>query len=207
MLAATNSAPLSRPSPALQWRHLQFPAQAGHLNSCAAQDTNQNTALQTLQDFLCEDARCAENGQTDVYVGSRDGTSQSIVPWHAQTVSLPIRLGEKVLWAPQLQAIRLTPLAQQGVLAADDGIALLQWLRQTQPDRSVVLTDVATDTPLYASALRAAVAGFVLTKNSPDAHLFHRFTGTYLDFFNSRSSKYKNQLRKKEKVSASEPVK
>ena len=123
-----------------------------------------------------------------------------MAPWLAQTLSLPLRMGEKVLGSLRLPSIRLTPMAQNGMLARSDALALLAWLRRNEPSRAVVLTDVSTSTELYAAVLRAQELGYLLVKNEPDTHLFHRFRDSYASFFGELSSKYRTQLRKKEKV-------
>ncbi len=146
------------------------------------------------------DAACASDGQVTVLAGLRHGRAELLVPCLMQTIGLPIRLGEKVLFTLRLPSIRFTPAAQEGVRSPDDGSALLGWLRRQAPDRALVLTDVTTASALYAALAQAPALGYRVTKNEPDSHLFHRFGDSYAAFFNERSSKYKNQLRKKEKV-------
>ena len=174
---------------------LQLPRDLARLGVPAAP---LESALQTL----LSDATCADGGQTKVYVGKRGEHAVLLAPWLEQSVGLPIRLGEKVLWAQELPAMRLTPVAQHGVACESDALALLAILRDSGKGRAVVLTDLATDSPLYSGVLRAQELGFLLTKNEPDTHLFHRFGASYAEFFNQRSSKQRNQLRKKEKVFA-----
>ena len=153
---------------------------------------------------LLADAACAEDGQVSVFLGSGTEGSVLLAPCVEQAVELPIRLGEKVVCSQRLPGIRFTPAAQYGVTTEQDARSLLAWLRSSGTGRAVVLTDVSTDSPLYAAAVQARQLGYLLTKNEPAAHLFHRFGESYADFFNQRSSKYKNQLRKKEKVFAAQ---
>lgn len=146
------------------------------------------------------DAQCARDGQTTVVAGMRDARATLLAPCLSQTLGLPVRFGEKVLFTFSLPSIRLTPAAQHGVRGVADAHALLRWLRADLPGSAVVLTDCATSSPLYASLAQAGTMGYRASNLEPDIHLLHRFTDSYQAFFDGRSSKYKNQLRKKEKV-------
>lgn len=146
------------------------------------------------------DARCARDGQVTVVAAVRDARTILLAPCLSQTLRLPIRFGEKVLFTFSLPCVRLTPAAQHGVRCVADAHALLQWLRADLPRSTVVLTDCVTSSPLYAALDQAGSMGYRASKLEPDIHLFHRFADSYQAFFDSRSSKYKNQLRKKEKV-------
>lgn len=182
-------------APALTFERLQLPRDAARLRLADA-------ALEPAMQALLSDAACTGDGQLAVVVGSRAGQAALLAPCLEQDVALPIRLGEKVIWAQRLPATRLMPAAQDGVRSAVDAFGLLASLRDAAPGRALVLTDVATDSPLYQGVLDARRAGYILTKNEPDTHLFHRLGDSYDAFFNERSSKQRNQLRKKEKVFA-----
>lgn len=146
------------------------------------------------------DAECASDGQTELLVGARAARVTVLAPCQAQNYGLPVRFGEKVLFTFALPAIRLTPAAQHGVRSVADAQALLRWLRSAAPKSAVVLTDCVISSPLYAALDRAPSLGYGLTKPESDTHLFHRFGLSYQAFFDDRGSKYRNQLRKKEKV-------
>lgn len=159
-----------------------------------------DAALTQVWQGALADADCARDGQTGLLVGVRGARVALLAPWLAQTYRIPVRFGEKVLFAFALPAVRLTPAAQHGVRCVSDAHALLRWLRADAPDNAVVLTDCVTSSPLYASLNQVRSLGYRLTKAQADTHLFHRFDQSYQVFFDGRSSKYKNQLRKKEKV-------
>lgn len=159
-------------------------------------------ALEPALQAILGDAACAVDGQVSVFAGFRSGRTVLLAPCLEQSVGLPVRLGEKILWGQQLPAIRLTPAAQSGIRCEADALGLLAYLRGAWPDKVLVLTDVATDSALYLGVLKARQMDYVLAKNEPDTHLFHRFDDSYADFFSARSSKQRNQLRKKEKVFA-----
>ncbi len=160
------------------------------------------TPLAPVLQSLLGEAACTEDGQLSVFVGSRAGRAVLLVPCLEQTVELPLRLGEKNIWAQRRPGMRLPPAAQEGVCSMPDAMDLLARLRVAAPGRALVLTDVAVDSPLYLAALQARQVGYVLTKNQADTHLFHCFGSSYEEFFQQRSSKQRNQLRKKEKVFA-----
>ena len=157
-------------------------------------------ALQRVLQGAREDAACASDGQTEVIAGARAAQVIVLAPCLSQTHGLPVRFGEKVLFTFALPAIRLRPAAQHGVRCVADAQALLRWLRAEAPDCALVLTDCVTSSPLHAALDQAAALGYRLTRPEADTHLFHRFDESYQAFFDGRSSKYKNQLRKKEKV-------
>lgn len=148
------------------------------------------------------DAQCADDGQATVFVGRRDGKAMLLAPWLAQSIKLPLRLGEKVVHSFRLPAVRLIAVAQDGVLCEADALGFLSWLRRSDAARAIVLTDVSTSTPLYAAVLRAAELDYMVARCEPDTHLFHRFRDSYPAFFAELTSKYRNQLRKKEKTLA-----
>ena len=145
------------------------------------------------------DAAAAEDGHAMVFAGIRQGVTVLLVPWRSQPTTLPVRLGEKRLWQLSLAAIRLTPAAQHGIATLADARELLRWLRLAHPSRAVALTDAEVDGPLYQAALDPATLGYCLLRDQPDKHLLHRFGASYQAFFDARGSKYRNQLRKKEK--------
>lgn len=159
-------------------------------------------ALDAALQSVLGDAACNPDGQASVIVGRRSGKVVLLAPCLEQTVGLPVRLGEKILLGQQLLSVRLPPSAQNGVASEADALGLLMCLRKVAARRAIVVTDVTTNSPLYLGVLRAREADYVLTKNEPDTHLFHRFEASYDEFFNRRSSKQRNQLRKKEKVFA-----
>jgi Acetyltransferase (GNAT) domain len=156
--------------------------------------------INSLLAVLLAEARCTLDQQMAVYVASTDDATDMLVPWLGQTLSLPLRAGEKVLTSLHLPSIRLTPMARSGVLTKEDALGLLKWVRLNEPSCAIVFTDVPIDTALYAAVLEAHDLGYVLVKNEPDSHLFHRFRDGYASFMGELSSKYRNQLRKKEKV-------
>lgn len=170
---------------------------AGH-----AQPHVEDEALAPMLRTTLVDAQGANDGEATVFIGTRAGAAVLLAPWLAQTVSLPMRLGEKVLLEFSFPAVRLTPTAQDGVLSEADALGLLGWLRRTAPARVVVLTDVATSTPLHAAVRNAAQVDYLVARNESSTHLFHRFRADYAAFFAELTSKYRNQLRKKEKVFA-----
>ena len=157
-------------------------------------------ALNRVWQSALSDAECASDGQTGLIAGVRDGRLTLLAPCLEQTYGLPIRFGEKVLFTFAMPSLRLTPAAQHGVRCVADATALFHWLRTDASQSAIVLTDCATSSPLYSALERARALGYCLTRSQSDTHLFHRFAETYQAFFDSRSSKYKNQLRKKEKV-------
>ena len=187
------NAALAAPLAPLHFVSLRLPDDLARARPCVPQ-------LESLLHTTLAEARCTEDGQAAVYVGTRQHGAELLAPWLAQTLRLPLRIGEKVVWSLSVPSIRLKPMAQLGVLVDTDALALLEWLRRSEPLRAIVLTDVATSQPLYAAALNARGLGYVLVKNEPDTHLFHRFGASYAGFFGALSSKYRNQLRKKEKV-------
>lgn len=188
LLPAASTAPLS-------FETVNLPVGLDHVQPESAQ-------LTSLLRSTVADAHCADNGQATVFVGSRAGKATLLAPWLAQSISLPLRLGEKVLCSFHFPAVRLVPMAQDGVLCEADALGLLGWLRRSDATRAVVLTDVSTSTPLYAAVLKAAELDYMVARNEPDTHLFHRFRDSYAAFFSELTSKYRNQLRKKEKVLA-----
>jgi hypothetical protein len=194
-VAVGQQAPGVAPAPALSFERLQLPRD---LTRVVLADPALEPALQSL----LGDAACAEDGQVDVIVGSREGQAVLLAPCLEQTVRLPVRLGETIIWEQRLPALRLTADAQHGVRSELDALGLLAYVRRAAAGRMLVLSDAATNSPLYRAALNARQADFILTKNHPDAHLFHRFGASYDEFFGQRSSKHRNQLRKKEKVFA-----
>lgn len=177
----------------LQFRSLQLPRDHSSLSAADSQ-------LSELARAVGVDAACSVDGQAMVYAGFRDGQAQLLAPFQSKNVGLPIRLGEKVLWTLQIPAVRLVPMAQEGISSERDALELFCWLRVNEPDRAVALTDVSIDSPLYSVVKRGAEIGYVVTRNEPDAHLFHRFCESYEEYFKLLGSKYRNQLRKKEKV-------
>ena len=187
--------PDAREAPALTFERLQLPRDAALLRLSDA-------ALEPAMQALLGDAACTDDGQLAVVVGSRAGQAALLAPCVEQDVGLPIRLGEKVIWAQRLPATRLMPAAQDGVRSPADALGMLASLRDAAPTRALVLTDVAIDSALYQGVLDARRVGYILTKNEPDTHLFHRFGDSYDAFFHERSSKQRNQMRKKEKVFA-----
>ncbi|MEO6923676.1 MAG: GNAT family N-acetyltransferase, partial [Bryocella sp.] len=70
----------------------------------------------------------------------------------------------------------------------------------SQPELGIVFTDLMTDSPLYTAVTDSAKFGYRIINGQPAPHLFHSFKESYESFFNEKSSKYKNQLRKKEKI-------
>jgi hypothetical protein len=177
----------------LQITSLQLPADLAQLRPCA-------TELKSLLGVIISEAGCAENGQFSVFAADRQCATCLLAPWVAQTLQLPLRLGEKVVRSICIPAIRLTPLAPDGVLSDSDALALLRWLREHEANRAVVLTDVPTTTALYAGLSQARSMGYMLIKNDPHAHHLHRFRGDFAAFFSELGTKYRTQLRKKEKT-------
>ena len=192
---ATVGKQLLDPSLALSFEQLQLPRDLSRVQLA-------DPALVPALQSLLGDASCSADGQVNVIVGSRADQTVLLARCLSQTVGLPIRLGEKILWEQRLPALRLPPDAQFGVCSEADALGLLAYVRAAVAGRMLVLSDLVTDGPLYRAVLNAHQAGFVLTKNEPDAHLFHRFGDSYDAFFGQRSSKQRNQLRKKEKVFA-----
>jgi CelD/BcsL family acetyltransferase involved in cellulose biosynthesis len=185
--------PVARNATALSFSSISLGA--GH-----AQPQVENEALAPMLRTTIADALSGVNGQATVFVGTRAGKAVLLAPWLAQSVSLPMRLGEKVLFTFQFPAVRLTPTAQDGVLSEADALDLLGALRRNDPERVVVLTDVATSAPLYVAVRDARKLDYLVARKESSAHLFHRFRDDYAAFFAELTSKYRNQLRKKEKV-------
>jgi hypothetical protein len=172
------------------------------LPACLDQVRLESAQLAPLLRSIVAEARLAHDGQATVFVGRRAGQAILLAPWLAQSISLPFRLGEKVLFAFHFPGVRLTQMAQDGVLSEADAVGLLGWLRRSDAERAVVLTDISTSTPLYAAVLKATELGYLVARNEPDTHLFHRFRDSHAAFFAELTSKYRNQLRKKEKILA-----
>lgn len=158
--------------------------------------------LDLLMRALLSEAATKPSGQITVIAGKREAQVVLLVHCFEQQTYLPIRLGEKILWRQPLQALRLSPLANDGVRSAADAGSLMAFLRTSAADRALVLTDADTTGHLYCAALGTAASDYLVARNEPDTHLFHRFDGSYEAFFDQRGSKYRNQLRKKEKVFA-----
>jgi hypothetical protein len=191
MVDTTVQAP--RTASPLRIRSLQLPADMAQLRPCVAE-------LEPVLRVIISEAGCAANGQFSVFAAARQSATRLLTPWLAQTLLLPLRFGEKILRSVHIPAIRLTPLAPYGVLSESDAVALLRWLREHQANHAIVLTDVPTNTALYAGLSQAESMGYMLIKNDPDAHLHHRFRASFAEFFSELSTKYRTQLRKKEKA-------
>lgn len=136
------------------------------------------------------------------FVGWNSQEIALVAPYYKGTASLPIKLGEKILWRFRLPSIRLIDSAQSGIRSTEDAEQLIDWLRTSYPRLVIVFSDVMTDTPLYTAVSKAQAIGFHIINNKPTPHHFHQFKGSYNDFFQKKSSKYKNQLRKHEKTFA-----
>ncbi|MGH8853713.1 MAG: GNAT family N-acetyltransferase [Telluria sp.] len=160
----------------------------------------EDTELDLVMLALLGEAASAPGGQVSVIAGRRGAHVVVLAPCFEQQTSLPIRLGEKVLWEQQVPALRLPPIAQSGVRSDSDARAMLAFLRSSAQGRALVLTDADTESPLYRAALETTATACLLARNEPDTHLFHRFGDSYEAFFDQRGSKYRNQLRKKEKL-------
>lgn len=187
--------PADAAAPALAFERLQLPHELARV-------TLADRALEPVLHALLGEAACAAEGQVTVIVGTRAARTVLLAHCFEQQATLPIRLGEKILWEQALPALRLPPIAQDGVRSDADARALLGFLRTSAPDRALVLTDADTEGPLYRAALDMAANSCLLARNEPDTHLFHRFGDSYEGFFDRRGSKYRNQLRKKEKLFA-----
>ncbi len=172
---------------------LQLPADLTRLQPCIAE-------LEPVLRVIVSEAGCAQSGQFSVFAADRQSATHLLTPWIEQNLSLPLRLGEKVLRSMRIPSIRLTPLAPDGVLSESDSLALLRWIRKHKSDRAVTLTDVPIDSALHAGLSQAKAMGYMLINNDPDAHLHHRFRGSFADFFAELGTKYRTQLRKKEKT-------
>ena len=142
----------------------------------------------------------ADHDERRAYIGRNARGIVLVAPCMKQTLRLPVKLGEKVLWRIPLPSLRMLPAAQLGVRSQRDAQELLQWLRASRPKLAIVFTDLMTDTPLHAAVAEAQALGYRVTNNEAAPHLFHTFKASYEEFFREKSSKYKNQLRKKEKV-------
>lgn len=177
----------------IRFENLQLPRDAERLMAAPA-------GLADLARTVAAEGRSTESGQFDITIGLQGSQLVALVPWLQQEARLPMRLGERVLFTLRLPGMRITPLAQNGLASADAATALLRWLHQAYPAHALLVTDAEVETPLYQSVAGARSVGYHIVRHDTDAHLFHRFAGSYADFFDKRGSKYRNQLRKKEKV-------
>ena len=149
--------------------------------------------------MLADDASFS-NAAAGAFVGRDQQEIVLVAPRVKRNIGLPIRFGEKVLCRLDIPSARILQRAHSGVRSREHGAALIRWLRVAQPRLALAFTDVVTDTPLYATISQAENLGYWTLNNEPAPHLFHQFNGSYEEFFNEKSSKYKNQLRKKEKM-------
>lgn len=150
--------------------------------------------LDTLRDIF---------NNTDTYaaiVGRRQRRVTLIAPHYHQRLGLPVRIGEKVLFRIDFPSMRFLPYTQNGVGSIENSFELINWLRLAYPKITLVFTDLMTDSSLYTAVASGKIHGYHLVCNHPAAHLFHVFRESYEVFFQEKSSKYKNQLRKKEKL-------
>lgn len=140
---------------------------------------------------------------TEIYsivIGRKQQKITLIAPYYHQRLGLPIRLGEKVLFRIELPSMRFLPSTQEGVCSLENSVELINWLRFEYPKTTLVFTDLMTESPLYTAITSEKIRGYHLIYNHPAPHLFHVFRESYEVFFQEKTSKYKNQLRKKEKI-------
>lgn len=189
------SSPASASASDLRFEWLQLPRDLARVSGL---DDDLDLVLRAL----LGEAAAAADGQVPVIAGMYAGKTVLLAHCFEQLASLPLRLGEKILWESTLPALRLSPIAQYGVRSDADARALLAFLHASAPKRALVLTEADTEGHLFRAALQTKEKAFLLARNEPDTHLFHRFGDSYEAFFNQRSSKYRNQLRKNEKVFA-----
>jgi hypothetical protein len=143
------------------------------------------------------------SSSTDYYsafVVRRSGSIAAIAPNHLRTTDLPIRFGEKIVWRGRIDSA-LVPSSAQGTFSeVDDAVALLAWARSTHPKLALFFPDLFTEEPLCTAVLQGKDLGYRILGATPAKHLFHKFEDSYDAFFGAKRSKYKNQLRKKEKI-------
>lgn len=150
--------------------------------------------------YLVEDPALRDSLQAGAFMGWCKQDIVLIAPRLKTEIGLPVRLGEKVLWRFNLASMRILPSSQRGVLSIEDALALLAWLRSSRPEFVIAFTDLMTDTPLFDAVRGASAVGYRIANLQPAAHLFHEFRESYEKFFFEKPSKYKNQLRRREKL-------
>ena len=159
---------------------------------------NGEECLVNVFNILCDESERGNN--YSAFVGRYQHKIVLVAPYFHQSHGLPIRLGEKVFFRIKLSSMRFLPLAQKGVNSNEYAFAFLNWLSFRYPKITLVFTDLMTDSPLYLAISSSEIDRYRLINNYPAPHLFHVFKGSYEHFFQEKSSKYKNQLRKKEKI-------
>ena len=194
-METTPSSPASASASDLCFERLQLPRDLGRVRGL-------DDHLAVVLRALLGEAAAAADGLVPVIAGMYGGKTVVLAHCFEQLASLPLRLGEKILWEPTLPALRLPPIAQDGIRSDADARALLAFLHASAPQRALVLTEADTAGHLFRAVMQMDEKAFLLARNEPDTHLFHRFGDSYDAFFKQRSSKYRNQLRKNDKVFA-----
>lgn len=194
-METTPSSPASASASDLCFERLQLPRDLGRMRGL-------DDHLAVVLRALLGEAAAAADGLVPVIAGMYGGKTVVLAHCFEQLASLPLRLGEKILWEPTLPALRLPPIAQDGIRSDADARALLAFLHASAPQRALVLTEADTAGHLFRAVMQMDEKAFLLARNEPDTHLFHRFGDSYDAFFTQRSSKYRNQLRKNDKVFA-----
>ena len=194
-METTPSSPASASASDLCFERLQLPRDLGRVRGL-------DDHLAVVLRALLGEAAAAADGLVPVIAGMYGGKTVVLAHCFEQLASLPLRLGEKILWEPTLPALRLPPIAQDGIRSDADARALLAFLHASAPQRALVLTEADTAGHLFRAVMQMDEKAFLLARNEPDTHLFHRFADSYDAFFKLRSSKYRNQLRKNDKVFA-----
>lgn len=194
-METTPSSPASASVSDLCFERLQLPRDLGRVRGL-------DDHLAVVLRALLGEAAAAADGLVPVIAGMYAGKTVVLAHCFEQLASLPLRLGEKILWEPTLPALRLPPIAQDGIRSDADARALLAFLHASAPQRALVLTEADTAGHLFRAVMQMDEKAFLLARNEPDTHLFHRFGDSYDAFFKLRSSKYRNQLRKNDKVFA-----
>lgn len=194
-METTPSSPALASASDLCFERLQLPRDLGRV--CGLDDH-----LAVVLRALLGEAAAAADGLVPVIAGMYAGKTVVLAHCFEQLASLPLRLGEKILWEPTLPALRLPPIAQDGIRSDADARALLAFMHASAPQRALVLTEADTAGHLFRAVMQMDEKAFLLARNEPDTHLFHRFADSYDAFFKLRSSKYRNQLRKNDKVFA-----
>lgn len=194
-METTPSSPASASASDLCFERLQLPRDLGRVRGL-------DDHLAVVLRALLGEAAATADGLVPVIAGMYAGKTVVLAHCFEQLASLPLRLGEKILWEPTLPALRLPPIAQDGIRSDADARALLAFMHASAPQRALVLTEADTAGHLFRAVMQMDEKAFLLARNEPDTHLFHRFGDSYDAFFKLRSSKYRNQLRKNDKVFA-----
>jgi hypothetical protein len=143
---------------------------------------------------------CGADDHCGLFVVRRHGVVTGVLPRFLRVGTLPVRIGEKVVGRFTVRSALIPASAHHAFSEPQDAVMLLAHLRSAQSGLALQFPDLFTDTPLFDAVMQGRDLGYWVAGASPTKHQFHRFVQSYDAFFQAKRSKYKNQLRKKEKV-------